>query len=104
LPPRDALALEGAARTILCAAAAFALPALVLRFGGGRSGAWDSLSANGFAIYLLHYPIVTWAQAGLLAVPLGAPLKGAIVFAAALSVSWAGAWALRRLPPVRRVL
>ncbi|MET7242070.1 acyltransferase family protein [Methylobacterium sp. EM32] len=104
LPAREALALEGAARTLFCAAAALALPALFLRFGGGRSDAWDSLSANAFAIYLLHYPAVTWTQAALLGLPLGAPLKGAIVFAVALAASWAGAWALRRLPLVRKML
>jgi hypothetical protein len=138
LPARDALALEGAARTVFCAAAALALPALFLRFTralpdraaigqcsrslilshclrrtgvhfvgqclGGRSGAWDSLSANAFAIYLLHYPAVTWVQAALLGLPLGAPLKGAVAFAVAFAASWAGAWALRRSDPIRKLL
>ncbi len=59
---------------------------------------------NSFAIYPLHYPAVTWAQFALLALPLGAPLKGATVFAVALPMSWAGAWALRRSPLIRTVL
>ncbi|SFU85450.1 Acyltransferase family protein [Methylobacterium sp. 174MFSha1.1] len=104
LPAREALVLEGAARTLFCAAAALALPVLFLRFGGGRSGAWDSLSANAFAIYLLHYPAVTWVQAALLGLPLGAPFKGAIVFVVAFAASWGGAWALRRSPRIRRLL
>ncbi|MGX7705962.1 hypothetical protein [Methylobacterium sp. Gmos1] len=104
MPARDALVLEGAARTVFCAAAALALPALFLRFTHARSRAWDSLSANAFAIYLLHYPAVTWVQVALLGLPLGAAVKGATVFVVALAASWAGASALRRLPPVRRVL
>ncbi|MGF3022089.1 acyltransferase family protein [Methylobacterium aquaticum] len=103
-PAGDALALEGVARTVFCATAALALPALFLRFGGRPSRAWDSLSANSFAIYLLHYPAVTWTQFGLLALPLGAALKGAIVFAVAFAASWAGAVAVRRVPFVRKRL
>ncbi|MCF4128071.1 acyltransferase [Methylobacterium sp. SyP6R] len=104
LPAGPALVLEGIARTVFCAAAAFALPALFLRFGGRPSRAWDSLSANSFAIYLLHYPVVTWLQFGLLARPLGAPLKGALVSALAVAASWAGAAALRRVPLIRKGL
>lgn len=99
-----ALAVSGTAQAAFCAAASFALPALFLRFGGSRSPAWDSLAANGFAIYLLHYPFVTWTQYGLLAVRAGAPMKGALVFTVALAASWAGASCLRRLPGVGRIL
>ncbi|WP_298959932.1 acyltransferase [uncultured Methylobacterium sp.] len=101
---RPSLALVGLAQAAFCAAAGFALPALFLRFGEGRAPAWDSLAANGFAIYLLHYPFVTWAQYGLLATRAGAPVKGAITVAVALLGSWASASVLRRLPGVRRIL
>ena len=99
-----ALALVGTAQAAFCAAAGFALLAVFPRFGGGRSPAWDSLAANGFGIYLLHYPVVTWTQDGLVAAPVGAPLKGALVFAVALAASWIGASLLRRIPLVGRIL
>lgn len=98
------LALVGTTQAVFCAAASFALPALFLRFGGSRSPAWDSLAANGFAIYLLHYPFVTWTQYGLLAVRADAPMKGALVFTIALAASWASATCLRHLPGVSRIL
>lgn len=104
LPARSALALVGVAQAVFCAAACFALPALFLRFAEGRRPVLDSLAANGFAIYLLHYPVVTWAQFGLLGWKAGAVAKGGVTFAVALSVSWAGAALLRRWPPAGRVL
>lgn len=104
LPPWSASALLGTARAAFCATASFAVPALFLRFGEGRSPPWDSLAANSFAIYLLHYPFVTWTQSGLLAVPINAPAKGAITFAVAFVASWAAARLLRHLPLVERVL
>ncbi len=104
LRPTGALAVVGTMQSAFCAAACFALPALFLRFGGGSSPAWDSLAANSFAIYLLHYPFVTWTQYGLLPVSVGAAVKGALVFAVALAASWASASFLRRLPLFGRVL
>ncbi len=104
LLPAEALALVGTAQAVFCAAACFALPALFLRFGGGSSPAWDSLAANSFAIYLLHYPFVTWTQYGLLPVSVDAAVKGALVFAVAFTGSWASASFVRRLPLFGRVL
>lgn len=100
----SALALSGLARAGFCAAACFALPAFFLRFGGHRTPIWDSLSANSFAIYLLHYPFVTWTQAGLLTAQISAALKEIVVFIVALIASWAGAWLLRRLPGSGQIL
>lgn len=102
LPARSALAVTGIAQAVFCAAACFALPAVFLRLAGGRRPAWDSLAANGFAIYLLHYPVVTWTQFGLLAWKAGAVAKGLTVFAVALGVTWAGAALLRRIPVTGR--
>lgn len=104
LPPAGALAVVGTMQSVFCAAACFALPALFVRFGGRSSPAWDSLAANSFAIYLLHYPFVTWTQYGLLPVSVDAALKGALVFAVALAASWASAAFLRPLPQLGRIL
>ncbi|MFH6781826.1 MULTISPECIES: acyltransferase family protein [Methylobacterium] len=103
-PAQAALALDGIAQAVFCAAACFALPALFLRLAEGRHPAWDSLAANGFAVYLLHYPVVTWTQYGLLGWKAGAVAKGLSTFVVALGASWAGAALLRRSPLVGRVL
>jgi peptidoglycan/LPS O-acetylase OafA/YrhL len=87
-----------------CATASLALPALFLRFAGRPGAAWDSLAASSFGIYLLHYPVVSWVQYGLLGTTLGALPKAAITFAGALPVSWGGAILLRRLPGIARVM
>ncbi|AWN48537.1 acyltransferase [Methylobacterium terrae] len=104
LPARPALALLGLTQALFCAAACFALPAVVLRVAGGRRPAWDSFAANGFAIYLLHYPVVTWTQYGLLGWRAGAVAKGLTTVAVALGASWAGGALLRRLPVIGRGL
>lgn len=104
LPASPGLALVGTAQAIFCAAATFALLAIFLRFGGCRSPTWDSLVANSFGIYLLHYPFVTWTQYGLLAAPMSAQTKGAVVLTVALAASWAGASLLRRLSWGNRIL
>ncbi|BCM81801.1 acyltransferase family protein [Methylobacterium indicum] len=104
LPAPAALALVGAVQVVFCAAACFALPAVCLRLAGGRRPVLDSLAANGFAIYLLHYPVVTWMQDGLLGLKAGAVAKGLTVFAVALAGSWTCAAVLRRIPLVGRRL
>jgi hypothetical protein len=40
----------------------------------------------------------------MLAAPLSAPAKGAIVFLAALALSWCAAALLRRVPAIARVI
>lgn len=75
-----------------------------MRVAEGRRPVLDRLAANGFAIYLLHYPVVTWTQFGLLGWKAGAVTTGLSTFAVALGASWAGAALLRRLPVVGRVL
>ena len=97
-------ALRGTVFVGFCASACFALSAVFLRF---RQQPWpplDSLAACSYAIFILHYPVVTWVQYGLLGLGFGAVAKGAIVSAVALGVSWSGAALLRRAPGLRRVL
>jgi surface polysaccharide O-acyltransferase-like enzyme len=54
-----------------------------------RDRALESLSTNAYGIYLLHYIFVVWLQYALLAVDLNAIGKATIVFAGALTLSWA---------------
>jgi glucan biosynthesis protein C len=101
MPPDSWLILHGLALALFCAAATRALLALFARFQR-RSAAWDSLSANAYGIYLLHYPFVVWGQYALLDWPIGPIPKAAGVFTAALTLSWgcsAGASALLRTAP-----
>jgi surface polysaccharide O-acyltransferase-like enzyme len=59
----------------------------------------DSLSQNAYGIYLVHYVFVVWLQYALLDASLDAFGKVAIVFVAALALSWAtsGGWSALRL-------
>ena len=89
MPGWASLGTYGLALAAFCAASCVAAPAVCLRFAGRRSRVWDSLAASSFGIYLLHYPVVTWVQFGLLHASLGAVSKASVTFAAALMLSWA---------------
>ena len=103
-PHRAGLGFAGIALATYCAAACFAVPAVFLRFGGRPNPLWTSLAANSFAIYLLHYPAVTWTQYALLPISAGALVKGVTTFAIALATSWMAAVLLRWLPGVKRLI
>jgi hypothetical protein len=80
--------LAATALVLGCAAGGMCALALCLRFGRRRRAAFDSLSANAYGIYLLHYAPVVWLQFALLDAALPAIAKGAIVFVAALLITW----------------
>lgn len=69
-----------------------------------RTGALNSLGANAYGMYLVHYLFVVWLQFALLRVPTNGPAKAAVVFVCTVSLSWALIGALRRIPVVSRVL
>jgi glucans biosynthesis protein C len=89
VPPVAWLVLYGVTVALFSAAAARALLAVFGRFGR-RFAIWDSLSANAYGIYLLHYPFVVWGQYALLESDVGAIPKAACVFGGALALSWGG--------------
>src|SRR5437588_321501 len=62
-----------------CAAGCFFLTAVCLRFATRRSRILGGLAANAYGIYLVHYVFVVWLQFALLALPLFAVVKAAIV-------------------------
>ena len=75
---------------VACACGGLTLLSLSLRYGAGiRLWILDSLSANAYSIYLLHYAFVVWLQYLLLESGIVAPAKAALVLAGALSASWA---------------
>jgi peptidoglycan/LPS O-acetylase OafA/YrhL len=86
------------------AASSFAFLALFVRFANTRSRIWDSLSANAYGMYLVHYAFVSWLQYALLKAHLPAIAKGSLVFVAAVLLSWGTTAALRRIPAVVRVI
>jgi peptidoglycan/LPS O-acetylase OafA/YrhL len=107
--PLAARFLAAVALVLGCAAGCMFALALALRFGRKRRAVFDSLSANAYGIYLLHYVPAVWLQFALLDAPLPAIAKGAIVFAVTLLVTWPlaaaiGTISLRSLlPGMKRV-
>jgi peptidoglycan/LPS O-acetylase OafA/YrhL len=77
---------------------------LVLRFAGRRLPVFDVLKRDAYGLYLVHYVFVVWLQYALLAAGLLAVVKGAIVFAGTLLLSWGIIAAIRRIPPAAQVI
>jgi peptidoglycan/LPS O-acetylase OafA/YrhL len=89
---------------VSCAVTSFAFLSLFTRFARKSRGVLDSLSANAYGIYLLHYACVTWLQLAMLHVAAPGVAKGAVVFAGAVALSWSLSAALRRIPAVARIV
>ena len=83
---------------LACASGCFVLLAICLRFAAERTRILDSLSANAYSMYLLHYVFIVWLQYALLPVALFAAGKAAIVFGGTLLMSWAAAVAFGNVP------
>jgi surface polysaccharide O-acyltransferase-like enzyme len=79
----------GLGYVVACAAGCLFLLAVCLRFARERTRAFDSLSANAYGIYLVHYVFAVWLQYTLLETGLLAIGKAAIVFGGTLLMSWA---------------
>lgn len=71
-----------------CVAGGIFMMAGFLRFSRARSKVLDSLSANAYAIYLVHYVFVVWLQYALLPVGMPAVFKAALVLAGTFAFSW----------------
>lgn len=65
---------------------------------------WQSLSANAYGIYLVHYIFVTWCQYALLPIPVHAIVKFAITFIVSLSLSWLTTSILRRNSLIKKYI
>ncbi len=79
-----------------CAAGCFFFIAICLRFATGYSRLLGYLSANAYGLYLVHYVFIVWLQYVLLAAPLFAIAKAAIVFGGTLALSMATTFAVQR--------
>jgi glucans biosynthesis protein C len=80
------------------ACACLGLAAVFLRFAHRRWAIADSLAEHAYTIYLVHYVFVVWLQYALLNITVPAIVKGALVFAGALMLSWAFAVGIGRRP------
>ncbi|MHB8384363.1 MAG: acyltransferase family protein [Candidatus Binataceae bacterium] len=96
--------LSGCVYAITSTSLSFGFMALFIRFANHQRAIWDSLSDNGYAMYLLHYMFVTWIQFALIALAIPAIGKGVLVFAAVLALSWGTSAAIRSIPGVARVV
>jgi glucans biosynthesis protein C len=84
---------------IACASGVLCLLAIALQLMRQRNRVLDSLSANAYGIYLVHYVFVLWLQYALLAHDLSAILKVAIVLPLALAMSWATCAGVKAVAP-----
>jgi glucan biosynthesis protein C len=81
---------------VACAAGCFCALAICLRFAHWHHRALESLSANAYRMYLIHYVFAVWLQYALLGAELSAIAKATIVFALTLLSSWTIAAAMGR--------
>jgi len=88
---------------VACAAGCLCLLAICLRFLHRRTRSLDSLSANAYGMYLIHYGFAVWLQYALLDTGLFAIGKAAIVFGGTLIMSWGIAASLRGVLPASRL-
>jgi peptidoglycan/LPS O-acetylase OafA/YrhL len=96
--------LSGLSFALACFASCFAVLALAVRFARIRSAVLDSLKANAYGMYLIHYVFIVWLQYSLLPTDLPAVVKGAFVFAGTLVLSWGATAAMRRVPAIAQVI
>jgi glucans biosynthesis protein C len=89
---------------LACFSSCFLVFAVTIRFGAVRTRLLDSLKANAFGMYLVHYLFVAWLQFALLGLELPALVKAAIVFSGTLTLSWMATAALRRIPAVAHII
>ncbi len=87
-----------------CSAVVVGSISVFLRLATRSVGVFDSLSANAYGIYIVHYLFVNWLQYWLLPVNLSAGVKAVLVFVGGLILSWAFTAALRRVPLVARII
>lgn len=87
-----------------CGIASFAWLAVFTRFVKRANAVMDSLTANAYGIYIVHYAFVAALQYTLLPQDLPGAAKAMIVTFGALGLSWITAMALRRIPVASRLM
>jgi len=90
--------------TFSCAASSLFFLSVFTKYMQRRRAICDSLSANAYGMYLIHYPFASWLQYALLKAHLPAIAKGSLAFLGTLALSWAVTAALRQIPAIRKVV
>jgi Acyltransferase family len=88
---------------VACASGCLCALSICLRFAHWRRREFDSLSANAYRMYMIHYPFAVWLQYALLSTALLAIAKAAIVFGCTLIASWGIAAAIGNALPMMRL-
>ncbi len=101
-PVREAV--TGVSMVVCCATFSFAWMAVFLRFFRRPNPVMNSLTANSYGIYLVHYVFVNWLDYALLGPSLPAGAKFAIAFVGAALLSWITAALFNRLGRGRRAV
>jgi hypothetical protein len=78
--------------------------AACLRFATGQSRLLNSVAANAFGMYVVHYPFVVWLQYSLLGVAVFAVAKASIVIAGTVLLAWATTFAMLSTPIASRLI
>lgn len=88
----------------LFAASAMTIGLVVFRTLLDRSGpAWRFLSAQAFAVFVIHAPVLVWLGVAFGGFSAPAAVKALVLLVAGLIACWSLAWALRRIPGASRV-
>jgi surface polysaccharide O-acyltransferase-like enzyme len=74
------------------------------KFANKQNRWWDSLSANAYMIYLVHFIFVIWSQYLLLEFSLPPFVKFLITFLVAVSCSWLVSILLRKIKIIRQYI
>ena len=82
----------------------FAILAFFLNSKSPGPNLLDRMQGEAYGMFLIHYPIVLWIQYFLFDRAWPAIAKAAIVFVAAVILSWAATAALRKIPGAKQVL
>ncbi|MEW5869907.1 MAG: acyltransferase family protein [Chloroflexota bacterium] len=90
--------------SVSCAGACLGMLGAFRKFVRRRLPLFNDLSANAYAIYLIHYLFVLWLQFALVPLPWPAWVKFFIAFSGGLALSWLTSKLLRGFAAVRRVL
>lgn len=94
----------GLAFALFSAAMAFTVLAVSVRFASSGARVLDAMCPQAYGIFLTHYIFVIWLQYAVYDYSWPAVVKAAVVFAAALSLSWGLTALLRKIPFVARMI
>jgi hypothetical protein len=90
--------------TSSCTLSSIAFLTIFRRFVHTSFSWWDSLTANAYLIYLIHYAFLTWIQWLLLPYHIPAVLKFLITWIFSLALSWGLSILLRKVKVINQYL